>query len=325
MDMTGRSPRTILGSLVADLIQLVPGIREGDADSIHDARIATRRLREVLPLLATVDPEYIDAAQQLFRDAGRRLGVVRELDAMREHLALIEKRFPEATVAAAVARRTVAEQQQRARRRLIKQLERLNLAERAPASFPQPSRLLMLRERLRTDPGWAVPLRERIRSHAHAVTEAVDHASGVYFPKRAHTTRIAVKKLRYSIELAEQTGLWRPPRLLRDLRRLQGTLGSLHDAQVLLDALPDLIPGGGDKQARIALEGALRAEIDQQHREYISRRDRLKMIAAAACRFADNGHGAAAPGWRSRRAPLVTASALAVPTGLLLLAAGRRS
>ncbi len=167
---------------------------------------------------------------------------------------------------------------------------------------------------------WRVPLRERIASHARAVADAVEHGSGVYFPNRSHATRIAAKKLRYSVELATVTGLWRPPRLLRDLKRIQATLGDLHDAQILLDRLADLVPRDDvAKRDRAVLASALRADIDGYHKEYLTKRERLRAICDACTRFAGE---ATEKAWKPSR-PLVAASAVAVPAGLLLLAARR--
>jgi CHAD domain-containing protein len=170
---------------------------------------------------------------------------------------------------------------------MIKALERLSLARRVALPGVAAGALALWRERLRPTAEWRAALRERIGTHARSVASAVDHAGGVYFPNRAHAVRIAAKKLRYSVELAERTGLWRPPRLLRDLRRVLGTLGSLHDAQVLLDRLDDLLPRDEvDGRDRRPLQSAVRTEIADAHAAYIERRERLHAICAASARFA---------------------------------------
>src|SRR5262245_20539323 len=55
------------------------GLEQGDAESLHRVRIASRRLRELVPLLGL----DADTARKLRRRLGRvtqQLGVVRELD-----------------------------------------------------------------------------------------------------------------------------------------------------------------------------------------------------------------------------------------------------
>ena len=46
--------------------------------------------------------------------------------------------------------------------------------------------------------GWPTVLRGRIARRADELTRAMDHAGGVYFPKRLHGVRVAAKKLRYT-------------------------------------------------------------------------------------------------------------------------------
>ena len=51
------------------------------------------------------------------------------------------------------------------------------------------------------------------------------------------------------------------PHLLRDLRKEQATLGDLHDTQVLLDRLDDLVAEGAvTKHQRVLLRKAARAD-----------------------------------------------------------------
>jgi CHAD domain-containing protein len=249
------------------------------------------------------------------------LGRVRELDVMREHLERLEERAPDTAIAVAIARRAVAERQEGARRKLIKSLERLRLGRFARGAHLSPGAFARLRHPTRAFSDWRAPLRERIAARARTLATAVERGSGVYFPNRMHATRIAAKKLRYSVELAERTGLWRPPRLLRDLRRIQATLGELHDAQVLLDGLAELVPRDAVGKADLAsIESVLRADIDRYHQEYLAKRDRARRICEACVRFMEDG---ASRTWVPPTA-LMAASAAAVPAGLFLIG-GRRS
>lgn len=314
------SPREILSDLLVELLGHMPGVRDGNAESVHEARVATRRLREVVPLMTRSHPEKVRAVKAVFRRAGRRLGRVRELDVIREHLERLEERVPEAAVAAALARRTVGERQASARRKLIKSLERLRLGRFAKGAHLSTGAFERLRHPARAFSDWRAPLRDRIVARARNLAEAVEHGSGVYFPNRLHTIRIAAKKLRYSVELAERTGVWRPPRLLRDLRRIQATLGALHDAQVLLDRLDEFVPRDAAGKADVAsLASALRVDIDRYHQEYLAKRDRVRAICEACVRVMEDG----ASRIRVPRPALVAASAAVVPAGLFLIAGPR--
>ena len=41
------------------MLEHLPGVLDADIDSVHQARIATRRLREVLPLVERVNPDTV--------------------------------------------------------------------------------------------------------------------------------------------------------------------------------------------------------------------------------------------------------------------------
>src|SRR6185436_18171595 len=74
------TPREFASRNVAVVRQLWNGVRDGDVESIHQARIATRRIRAALSALGHADAEQLDVTKQL----GRALGRVRELDATEE-------------------------------------------------------------------------------------------------------------------------------------------------------------------------------------------------------------------------------------------------
>ena len=63
---------------IAALTRMLPGAREGDVTSIHQARVATRRLREALPLVAR-GRSAVKLARAV-RRLTRAMGPVRELD-----------------------------------------------------------------------------------------------------------------------------------------------------------------------------------------------------------------------------------------------------
>ena len=309
--MTAPDPAHLVHVHLQTILERLPGVFDADIDSVHQARIATRRLREVLPLVERVNPDTSRAAE-IARDAGRALGRVRELDVMKGMLDNSFDRAPAAAVAVARARRAVQRQQTDARRSMVKTLEGLDL--------PHLNRLLSLPRRFamwphRADVGaWRSSLRQRIATRAEDMAEAVRHATGVYLPNRSHGARIAVKKLRYAVEAAQDTTLWRPPLLLKHLRRIQNTLGEIHDLQILIDRIDDLVTDPVARAELPSLFDALQDDLASRHREYVARRERLFAIARACEQFAKRGGPA-----RLRR-PVIAASAAALP----LLFLGRR-
>src|SRR6185503_3920935 len=108
----------------------MPGLLDGRLDSIHDARIATRRIREVLPL--THEWQRRHAADDLFerfKRAGRSLGKVRDADVRIELLRYLESRIPHAAPSLVLVRQRQERERLALMRGLLKRFERLGIGE----------------------------------------------------------------------------------------------------------------------------------------------------------------------------------------------------
>ena len=247
------------------LLSRLPMVRDGDADAIHAARIATRRLRGILPILVGDHPsERWQELQGRFRKTGRSLGKARDVDVSLELLQEIEQRSPATAPAAAAVRSRLMPEQVRRRRRLIKRLERQNIealgGRRAIGAHVNGNG----RALWRTPPAHR-RLAAAIATNADLAQDAITHASGVYFPKRAHRVRVALKKLRYLVELLERGDGGRRP-ALRVLKRAQEALGQIHDREVLAARLKRLLRGqdipiveSARRCPRSGITGAVRA------------------------------------------------------------------
>jgi CHAD domain-containing protein len=282
--MSRRHPARLIERHVDDLRLLFPRLRDGGVEDVHRARVATRRLRETLPLIAAAHP--VDDAAKTLKDVARALGAVRELDVMRETLIAAEEWVPAGAAAAAAARRSLVERHEDAQRQLIKTIERTRAQRALRKSLPAPSAFVRVLHLIGSSRRWQQALRKRIHTRADNMAAALQHASGVYFPNRLHRLRIAVKKLRYSVEAADTLGLWRPRHLVRDLKRIQARLGEIHDWQVLLDRMDDLVADETLSAARRALTDGVRALVRSRYSEFLERRDRLEQATAACRRFA---------------------------------------
>ncbi len=303
------TPRTLLQRHLDGLLGHLPAVFDGDVEGVHQARIATRRLREVLPLaIDPLDPGLLGRV----KEAGRQLGRARDIDVMVELLADVGDRALSTAGVAARARQTLRARQQTERRGMVKGLEQLELEElgRYLAAGRRWLPWAAHPAGIAWSSDWRSPLRARIGARASDVADAVRHATGIYFPNRAHRARVAIKKLRYAVEVAMDTGVWRHERLLKDLRRVQSTLGAMHDRQVLDDALEDLVGADAPSADVAALRKTLQDDIVRHHAEYLRRRDRI-FAMADVCQRASRA--------RSTRA-VVAASIIAVP----LLLVGRR-
>jgi len=225
----------LLSSRLARFERTLAGIQRREPEALHRARVASRRLRELLPLLPSAK------ARKLRRRLGKvtaGLSAVRELDAM---LPIIDERLPapgaetllldhlrDAVMSARDEARTHLDERLTAGglRRLTRKLGRLAdevaRAEESNAAEPRGR-------------GWRWALDARIARRGAQLARAIRGAGAVYLPERLHDVRIAVKKLRYAMELAGEAGRRAVGAELRLLKRSQDVLGRMHDLERLLD------------------------------------------------------------------------------------------
>ena len=89
------TPSTIFRTELDELRAHMPGVLDGLSDSVHDARVATRRIRELLPLM-TERQGVNDDLRVRFARVGRALGRVRDRDVLISVLESLETRIPHA-------------------------------------------------------------------------------------------------------------------------------------------------------------------------------------------------------------------------------------
>src|SRR5262245_34134020 len=95
----------------------LPAIERGSVEALHSARIASRRLRELLPLL-DVRPQTRRKLMRRLRQLTRRFGAVRELDVLAMLVSDLQRNRRYAPRALLKVRAAVAESQEAARTEL---------------------------------------------------------------------------------------------------------------------------------------------------------------------------------------------------------------
>ena len=279
------------------LLSQIDGIRNGDADSIHDARVATRRIRAVLSVIDGDPRVAYDAFEEQIHGLGRALGRVRDLDIIVELADL--KSADAASPGVASLSHSIRLERQDARRKLIKLLESTPLH----ALIPAATRSVRLWWAAKSDSG--KKLRQGLRTQSEQLNDAVAHATGVYFPNRVHQVRVHAKRLRYLAEVASLAAGWKTDRELKTLSRAQTLLGDLHDREVLIRRLDR--DHGDDRDGIGAVLMQLATERDGLFKKYLGIRDALREAAESI-------HDATRS--RSLNWPLMAAS-VAVPSALL--------
>ena len=298
-------PAILLQESIEQLLRELPAIREGTEEGFHQGRVAIRRIREVLAVMGGhFDKKALSRLEAGLARTAKVLGRARDADVAQHVVQHVESRLLLTPIIERL-RSDLATEQLEARRRAIKEIESLD----APK----------LRKQLRSarregwlwhprSASWQSTIRQHVAGRAREVRSAVAHAGGVYFPNRVHSARIAIKRLRYALELARETATLRIPRSLRVLRKVQGALGDAHDREVVMARLNDMNDAAANDTETERVGHFVRAEIHSLHATYLELRSEI----LAVCDACDH----AMP---SRRVPAgwLVAASVAVPALLL--------
>lgn len=295
-DTVAVAARKIVAGQLARLKENDPGTRLGDdPEPLHNARVATRRLRAAARTFADVMPEQLSAElPDQLRWLGRALGAVRDLDVQLANLDQYTLPLPSAYRTALQPFRNYVDAE-RARRRaeLLAVLDSpryfrlLGKLERFSSSQPRPERLPEVARR---------PIGEltaaKIQHSFRRMLRRGRRIDAASSPEDLHPLRIHGKRLRYQLEfLSELTGK-RGRQLVKRLVDLQDLLGALNDHTVGAEFICAYLDGPGkdagastslavQEFAQAALRGSrdLRKSFDKAWRRFAAKRTRRKVRA----------------------------------------------
>jgi CHAD domain-containing protein len=274
------TPLSLFSTQIETIRSCVPGVLDGEAGAIHDSRIATRRIRELLPLLTRRDQQLkrADDLHRRFRRLGRSLGRVRDADVRLALLSSLETRIPHAAPQLVVLRQQREQERLQLLRKLIKRLERIE-APRFIEALVQQRSAWPSRFSIKLRPTWKQEIYSTVHQRAKDTAAAMAHATGVYFPERLHAGRIAIKKLRYAMEIVNNSGAADRRSAIQELKKAQDLLGEIHDRQELIDHLVEADGSKPDGENGVALlRQVIDAEIHELHARYLTRREGLLQI-----------------------------------------------
>lgn len=266
----------LLRQRLETLIEAMPLAQAGDARSVHQARVATRRLRAALPVLRkSLDAHAIDRARTRVRRMTRALGPVRELDVSLMHLEEFANRGVATARAITCVREAIAHDRLEKRRAMLSaitpgKVERLRRELIHVGSGPQ----------VGGRPGAIKDAVRRVERRAEQLAKAIAEAGSLYSPERLHAVRIAAKKLRYAMEIERELKRSRATARTRQLKMLQDRLGRLHDLHVLAEQSRALQTEVTATDRRLAAEldeliAAIEEDGRKEHAAYMRRRDSI--------------------------------------------------
>jgi CHAD domain-containing protein len=275
----------------------LPAAQRGNAKSLHEARVATRRLREALPIVASGGRSR--KVERAARRLTRALGPVRELDVALLTLDELEKSASDVPRRAIATLRTVIGEERRLLHqdmcRRVSQVDLKKLEARALAAArkkrPKRSRGRFF------DPARLAAAEQRAARRATTLRSAIENASSIYLPDRLHDVRIAIKKLRYGMELTRELSGSRAVARINTLKEAQDLLGRMHDLEVLIARTRAVQGASRGPNLRVSghldeLVRHLERECRQLHSQYTASRKKLLLICDHVEKSAERAGGA---------------------------------
>jgi CHAD domain-containing protein len=286
-------PQYLARRSVGALLEQWPLALVDDIEGIHQTRVASRRLRELLPVLASDpdDGQSVELRRRL-RYLTRLLGPSRELDVAGQTLEALGSRTPSRAIA--IVRAYVDRERSDASRVMRQGVAAVDINHLRVRTRELAARL--------DSPGairnCAGRAAARLDRRAHELEAAVLGAGIVYAPGPLHGVRIALKKFRYAFEVAERVGRFRLRGSMQHLKRLQTLLGDLHDLQVLAARVRDVVAlsPGRRRAALAALVSDIDDDIRMLHSRFVTDRVSLVRVFARATRVRDALLSLPAPG-----------------------------
>jgi len=257
--------RNALAASVARLVAHDPGVRLGDdPEDVHQARVATRRLRSDLRTFRDLlDPDWARSLRRDLKGIGHELGAVRDTEVLLDRLRAHAERLSAADQAA--AKKIIQRLLQRwdeARAELREALESTRYAElldrlveaaREPALLPD------------ADAPAADLLPPLVREPWEKLQTTVDELPDDPSDPQLHEVRIEAKRCRYAAEAVTPAIGKRARAFAKAIADLQDVLGEHQDAVVAEEWLREVSSGAMGREVFVAgqLASIERIEIDR--------------------------------------------------------------
>jgi CHAD domain-containing protein len=237
------------------LVALQAKVLKGDdPEAVHDMRVASRRLQQVLELIfAQPLPREARRLRRKIRRCRRLLGEVRNCDVLIQRVGgrLARKRCSNREVWAAV-KQHLGERRSAHFTRAARKLSKLNLADlylRAKESLdqfrPEAAGAPDSPAAAPPDVPTRRPFRERLAEALLGVwNDFEQHSAAARREKTVpslHAARISAKRLRYLLEAAGPFSIPGSAEALAWLKKIQERLGDWHDMEVLEDVMVQMI------------------------------------------------------------------------------------
>lgn len=226
------------------LARQLDGVRKADdVEYVHQARVATRRLRAAMRLFR----DCFDAAQlKLWRKRIKRvtsaLGDARDKDVQIEYLWEVLDTIDDKALLPGIARLAVRLERRRERLQpeAVVAVDRLASSGTLDDMRKTAKRILSKGKRRKRDLRSRAGLAQSERHVLSALDDLRSYEDSLADPEavdRHHAMRIAAKRLRYTVEIVRPLYEGRLDDVVDDVKKVQSLLGDVHDCDVWLGDL----------------------------------------------------------------------------------------
>jgi CHAD domain-containing protein len=233
-----------LRPLLRSLSREIEGVREAeDLEFIHRMRVASRRIRSCLPLFEECFPskKYREWRKEI-RNITRALREAQDADVQIAFLKTHTEKLDEEKLRPGIERFLLRLRQRRERTQphVIKAIDRL-----LESGVVEDMEKLCRKMRKGKAEVNSPEIYQKALVHITSRLEEIfAHEASVYIPeniKEHHAMRIAVKRLRYTMEVFSPLYEGELEKQLGVCKKLQDILGDLHDCDVWMDYLPQFM------------------------------------------------------------------------------------
>jgi len=207
------------------------------AENIHDARVASRRMQQVMNLL--FPPPRSGKSRKVVRSlrkVRRVLGPCRNLDV---NLDLIQEKI--AAAGSEIARDAWTQVGDATMERRKAELARARDALKQTDIVEFIGRVMTLVESVESDENVEKQLKQQTETAFNDWSDALASAQENSLGAQIHALRITGKRVRYSAELLSELGEAGAKALIKSFKALQDELGRWHDLQVLMEFIAEFI------------------------------------------------------------------------------------
>ncbi len=230
--------------LLRSLSREIEGVREAeDIEFIHRMRVASRRIRSCLPLFEDcLPPKKYRQWRKEIRNITRALREARDADVQIAFLKTYIEKLEEESLRPGVQRFLLRLRQRRERvqPRVIKAIDRF-LKSGVVEDMEKSCRKMQRRHTGVNSP----EIYQKALTHITSrLEEMFAHEASVYIPENIeehHAMRIAVKRLRYTMEVFSPLYEGGLENQIDVCKKLQDMLGDMHDCDVWMDYLPQFM------------------------------------------------------------------------------------